>query len=188
MEQVTNDDFDYFMIQIKKKIFKRQVGMEEDLPMSTLIKRNFGLGFEILIPQEFDVADEHAAARIFWSEKRSPNIMINKKENIGFTFQMLEDVGKKTIGEIRETIRKLLEQIDERIVFYDQGKEKSILWFEYKGFARNKVTYNMVFLFQAGTGKVLGSFFCPFEEYDRWKPVVIEILNTVEKEGVNEGI
>ncbi len=81
-----------------------------------------------------------------------------------------------------------MEGIDNRVVFYDQGEEKGVLWFDYKGFAGKEATYNLVFLFQAKERKALGSFFCPFEAYDRWRPVVLEVLNTIEKEETDERI
>lgn len=187
MEQITNDDFDVFLIQIKKNLYKGQT-KDRQSGTSAFAKVNLGLGFEFLLPAGFDKADDQTAAGIFWSEKRPPNIFINEQKDAGFTLQILEEPETEPLNHNRENIKLILEKIDRRVVFYDQGEEKGILWFDYKGFAGNEVTYNLIFLFQVGEEKVLGSFFCPFEAYDRWRPVVFEMLSTVRKEEADEGI
>lgn len=185
MEEITNDDLDVFLIQIRKKLNQDK---EQEFHAPAFVRRNSGLGFTLGLPAEFDMADDQTAAGIFWSEKRSSHIWVNENKDAGFTLQLLEEAEEEPLAHSREKIRRIMEGIDNRVVFYDQGEEKSVLWFDYKGFAGKEATYNLVFLFQAKERKALGSFFCPFEAYDRWRPVVLEVLNTIEKEETDERI
>ena len=82
-----------------------------------------------------------------------------------------------------ERIRQVLSRMDGRTVFYDAGVEAEgtqVHWLEYKSFAADGRVYNLLFLFRCGDRKVLGQYFCPFEEYDRLKPLAWEIMRSVE--------
>ena len=48
--------------------------------------------------------------------------------------------------------------------------------------------YKVLFLFRAGGCDRLGTFYCPYEEYGGWKPVVWEIMRTIEEENDHEGL
>lgn len=182
MEQVTNDDFDYFLNQMKRKF---NVGAENGQgTMGDGNKEwNFGMGFSVQIPSEFEQADEDDASEIYWSEKRPMIILITSEREKGITFQFLnEEIADETLYECRETVKQLIEKIDERCVFYNTGEESGAVWFDYKSFAKNEAVYNLVFLFQTGQKKVLGTFFCIFEVYDTWKPAVLTMLKTIKPE------
>jgi len=87
-------------------------------------------------------------------------------------------------------MKQILEKIDNRIVCYGTGEEENetkVYWLEYKSFASDSRIYNVLFVFQTGNEWNLGTFFCPFEEYEQWKPAVWEIMRTV-KENIDEGI
>lgn len=87
-------------------------------------------------------------------------------------------------------IRMLLEKLDDRTVCYGMGEEEGrikVHWLEYKSFAADGRVYNVLFIFQAGQDWILGTFYCPFEEYGQWQPTVWEILRTIREEQ-NEGI
>ena len=187
MEQVKYDDFDFFLNQMKKK-FNEWTGNEHKLIEDAFIEQDWGMGFSVRIPEEFEQADEESAAGIFWSEKRPPVILITPKREKGLTFQFLDNgIAEKTLSDCRKIIKQLVEQLDERCVFYSMGEESGSVWFDYKSFAKNKTVYNMIFLFQAGGRKILGTFYCIFEIYDKWKPIVLKMLETVKtKEETDE--
>ena len=46
--------------------------------------------------------------------------------------------------------------------------------------AGDERVYNVLFFFQAGDRNILGTFYCLFEEYDRWKPMVWEMMQSIE--------
>ena len=76
-------------------------------------------------------------------------------------------------------------RLDRKNVFYEEGQVSGslpVLWFDYKSFAADERVYNLMFLFRAGERLLLGTFFCVFRDYDRWKPEVLRVLKTVREE------
>lgn len=187
MDPVTNDDFDFILLHMKKK-FELKPGKKQKAIEDGFREHDFGMGFSVQIPGEFEQADEESASEIYWSEKRPLIILTTPERESGITFQFLnEEVTNETLSDCRKTVKHLIEQIDPRCVFYSMGETIESVWFDYKSFAKNEAVYNMVFLFQAGQRKILGTFFCIFKLYDRWKPVVLKILETIKpKEDIDE--
>ncbi len=187
MEQVTNEDLDFLLIHMKKK-FDRKPGDERKFIEDEQKEQDFGMGFSIRIPGGFEQADEETASEIYWSEKRPPIILTTPEREKGLTFQFLnEEISGGALPDCREKVKQLTGQMDERCVFYSMGEEAGAVWFDYKSFAQNRAVYNLIFLFQAEKKKVLGTFFCVFEAYDKWKPMVLKMLKTVRpKEETDE--
>ncbi len=187
MEQVTYDDLDYFLNQMKRK-FDAGAGKRSKSIEDTYREQDFGMGFSVRVPGEFEQADKESASEIYWSEKRPLIILTTPEREEGLTFQFLnEELADRGLPGCRETVKRLVEQMDERCVFYSVGEQAGAVWFDYKSFAKDQAVYNMVFLFQAGERKVLGTFYCIFETYDKWKPAVLEMLEAIKmKEETDE--
>lgn len=186
MEQVTNNDFDFLLIHYKKK-FDKKLKQKINLTEEMWKEQDFGMGFSVQIPREFEQADKESASAVFWSERRPMIILTTLKREEGFTFQFLDDeIAEATLLDCRESLQQLIEKVDERCVFYNAGEEAGAVWFDYKSFAKNEAVYNLVFLFQSDGRKVLGTFFCIFEAYDKWKPMVLKMLGTVNTKGKND--
>lgn len=188
MEQVVYDDFDYLLLQLKRKMKQKNshalMVEQADSNNGILI-----MGFRTQMPKEFKIADTETISNIFWSERGPSKLFINAKKNVGITFQLLEiDTEEYGITESRVEIKRVLENIDGRIVLYDEGIKNNVLWFDYKSFAENIIVYNIIFLFEIEHGIVMGTFFCPFVDYDKWKSVILEMLGTIEKEEIDEGL
>lgn len=187
MEQVTYDDLDYFLNRMKRK-FDAGAGKRQKSIEDAYKEQDFGMGFTVRVPGEFEQADEESASEIYWSEKRPLIILTTPEREKGLTFQFLnEESAGKGLTDCRETVKQLAGQMDERCVFYSVGEQAGAVWFDYKSFAKEQAVYNMVFLFQADERKVLGTFYCIFETYDKWKPVVLKMLETLKtKEETDE--
>ena len=39
-----------------------------------------------------------------------------------------------------------------------------------------------MFLFLSGEMVIMGTFYCIFRDYDRWKPVILDMLRTIHSE------
>ena len=79
-------------------------------------------------------------------------------------------------------IKNQLSKLDNRIVCYDIGKTEgnvTVHWVEYKSFAGDERVYNLLFFFQIGNKNIMGTFYCLFEEYDIWKPLVWEMIQSI---------
>lgn len=187
MEQVSNDDFDFLFLQMKKMLEQDKTNMlhtDETDP---------GLGFHIRVPEELKKADEDQAKSVYWSSNRPSVIFLTEDKNAGITFQELADTQKGADPlACLEEIKQILERIDDRTVFYHTGMEEGnlkIYWMEYKSFAAKSRIYNLTFLFQSGTKTILGTFYCLFKDYDLWKPMILEMMRSIRTEEVTyEGL
>lgn len=179
MKQVTNEDFDQYLLQMEKILESE----EED--RFGLKEYDFGLGFRIELPHEFTAAGKEEAAGVFLSEQRPSAVLFTKGKTEGITFQIVEEGQTDTEPWVYiEKIRDIIEQIDNRTVFYQTGDENAVRasWMEYKSFASKERIYNMVFLFQAKERMILGTFYCLFRDYGRWKPAMLHTLKTIKTE------
>ena len=179
MKKVEYNDFDFFFHRIREEL-------GDDMGMRVMEEQDFGMGFHIQIPSDFILADEGTAASIFWSDKRPSIILLTPDREAGITFQFLQNDSKEHEVELKDhraNIKRVLERIDDRVVIYDMGEsDKRIYWLEFKNFAFNERIYNILFLFHAKEQVVMGTFYCIFEEYEKWKSVIFNMISTIDKE------
>ncbi len=181
MDRINEDDIDCFLLQMEQVFaaLPEREKRQEDW-------RHFS-GFTMWIPAAFHLADRETAEEIFWSENLPDKVFLTEGNTAGITLQEIEGVNE---ADPVADIRKLLEKSDDRTVCYDAGEEgdrPKVHWLEYKSFAADGRVYNVLFAFQAGKDWILGTFYCPFEDYGQWKPTVWEIMRTI-KEDMDEGI
>ncbi len=71
-------------------------------------------------------------------------------------------------------------------VFYESGESApeggQVMWFEYKDFAGSEAIYYLIFILDAEDERLFGAFHCPFEDYDRWKPILMDMLEHIRME------
>lgn len=179
MERIDHRDLDFFLLRTQKAF-----AGEPEWEKKKAEWRSF-YGFTVWIPECFSLADEEWKEAVFWSENRPDILFTTKEGTAGITMQVIEE----EIGS-GEEIKTRLRNLDDRIVCYDVGKTESdikVHWVEYKSFAGDERVYNLLFFFQTGGRNILGTFYCLFEEYDRWKPVVWEMMRSI-KESADERI
>lgn len=143
----------------------------------------------MLLPEILkDMGDRERAIK-YRSRNRPQVIKTDHEGNASMTFSLLsipegeepEDVREK-LGRIRDSMKKVWKQN----VFYDTGAAEAggttVAWMDFKAFCLDGSLYSLLFLFRAGDGEVLGNFHCSFSLYDRWKPVVLKLLETIKTE------
>lgn len=176
MEQIGNEDFDCFLLRMEREFNETVEQKETDTG-----DEDFGFGFQIRIPPDFREGSREEAEDIFWSEARPPVLFLTADRRAGITFCRMET--DAAADGCLEKVRQALQRADGRTVFYGSGiagKDGDITWLEYKSFASDERVYNLAFLFAAGEGGVMGTFYCAFEDYDRWKPVIFGMLHTIK--------
>lgn len=177
---IEKEDYDLLLLQLKRSIGKKESSGQSK------VEKAFGWGFSVKIPGSFQTAEEDQAEKIFWTKDRPPIVFLTENKRAGITFQILSDQTEKTLSQWRRRLQGLLEGMDGRTVFYESGvigQEISGLWLEYKSFVGREGVYNLWFLFTAKKKDILGTFFCPFAEYDQWKEEILELFDTLKKEG-----
>lgn len=173
MERIDHRDVDFYLQQIEATCTEKPVWEKKQEELRVLY------GFTIWIPACFSPADQEAAEKIFWSEDSPEIFFLTERRTAGITIQAIEEKIQSA-----EIIQEQLIKMDSRIVCYDKGETEGIVkvqWVEYKSFAGDERVYNVLFFFPAGDRNILGTFFCLFEEYDRWKPMVWEMMQSIEE-------
>lgn len=103
-----------------------------------------------------------------------------------FTFDAVTPVPENIKKEF-EDLKSAMKKLYPGHVFYEGGEiptdKLSVYWFEYKSPAKSKEKYNLLFLFAASGQCILGKFISPFEDYDHWKPTVLDLLRTITVTG-----
>ena len=182
MEQMENEHFDSFLLQMEHKF--NGIGEKEERGTE---EKDFGMGFQMWLPEEFKEGDKEEAADIFWSEERPPVLFLTSDRRAGLMFRQLD--GSAGASACREKVRHVIRRTDERTVFYssgEAGKQGNILWLVYKSFASDERVYNLAFLFMAGEKCILGIFYCIFEDYEKWEPMVFEMLDTIKADNAED--
>lgn len=187
MERINQNDVDCFLLQMER--------ISAAPPQKEKLQEEWYRfpGFIMWIPEIFRLAEQETAEEIFWSENLPDALFLTEEKTAGITLQKMKDAvmqGEESGAELIRNIRQLLEKLDDRTVCYGMGEEEGrikVHWLEYKSFAADGRVYNVLFVFQAGQDWILGTFYCPFEEYGQWQPTVWEILRTIREEQ-NEGI
>ncbi|MCI6810808.1 MAG: hypothetical protein SOX11_07705 [Lachnospiraceae bacterium] len=158
MEKIEGEDYDIFLLQVKKQMIPT---LKEDRR-----KADTGMGFVFPLPETFHRASEEERESIFWSAQRPEVVFLTENKRAGISFQLLEEWKEKKLEEGLEEVRQVLERLDQRTVFYEQGErgaETPVFWIDYKSFAKRESLYHLAFLFHHKGKIILGTFFCLFE-------------------------
>lgn len=184
MKPVNDTDIDKLFLLLRKELNRKKRKEYEETGGMLF----YGNGFRIELADGFEEAGKERKAAVFHSKNRPDTVFIHSQENAGITFQTVDTgsgLWEADLESARDEICRILQQADRRTVIYDTGEvyEGSlILWFDYKSFAADEVIYNMMFLFPANGKLTVGTFYCTFADYAKWKPVVITMLRTVRME------
>ena len=176
MEKIEGEDYDIFLLQVKKQFiptFKEEADRR---------KVDIGMGFVFPLPETFHRASEEEKRSMFWSAQRPEVVFLTEDKQAGISFQLLEEWKEKKPGEGLEEVRQVLEKLDQRIVFYEQGEGGEgirVFWMDYKSFAKRESVYHLAFLFHHEGKMVLGNFFCLFERYGAWKKEILGLLDQI---------
>lgn len=179
MEKIDHKDLDFFLLRVQTACAKKTEWEKKEAEWRSLY------GFKIWIPERFSLADQELAEEVFWSENRPETLFSTDDRTAGITIQIIETEIKSV-----EEVKRQLNNLDHRIVWYDTGETEGkvkVHWLEYKNFACDERVYNLLFFFRIGSRNILGTFYCLFEKYDTWKPMVWEMMQSIE-ENVDERV
>lgn len=182
MKPVQDTDTDRIFLQLQRELLR--MGLAEGTggqPVRRLLR---GQGFCMELPEDFRETDRDRAAALFYSRHRPETMVLCPKRCAGFTFQALEAEADLPVDDMEKagnTAREVLRRADVKTVFYEQGQALAgrVHWFDYKSFAKDGAVYNLMFLFPAETKVMMGTFYCRFRDYDRWKTEVLKLLETI---------
>lgn len=189
MEKASSQDMDW-MLQVMLRMYGRDGNAAEKRAGEDRVFHGPGFCMELI--EGFQEIEKDAAGSAFLSEYRPKKLFASPGRHAGFSLQTLhteEIPERENMEELREILRHILMRSDRKTVFYEEGRASGdipVLWFDYKSFAADERVYNLMFFFRAGADLILGTFYCMFQDYDRWKPEVLRTLWTVREEPEDE--
>ncbi|MDE6960484.1 MAG: hypothetical protein K2P27_06450 [Lachnospiraceae bacterium] len=189
MEKANSQDMDW-MLQVMLRMYGRDGNEAENIVEENQMFH--GPGFCMERMEGFQEIEEDAAGSVFLSGYRPKKLFSSPGRHAGIslqTFNKEEIPESEDMEDLREKLRHILMRSDRKTVFYEGGQTSGnipVFWFDYKSFAADERVYNLMFFFRAGEKLILGTFYCIFQDFDRWKPEVLRVLRTVRKESEDE--
>ncbi|MDW2800128.1 hypothetical protein RZO55_21375 [Clostridium boliviensis] len=191
MEEIKGNYIDKDFMQLQKELDKIELEAEDRVAESKKLKWFPSIGFALDVPAGFLEADREKSTLIYFSKNRPDLVLIYPSAHAGLTFQtgILENkTYAMDLYHERERMCQILSQADGKNVFYDQGNVTGnlpVVWFDYKSFAGAERVYNMMFLILSNGKLIIGSFNCIFKDYEKWRPVILKMLKTIQTEEDN---
>lgn len=142
----------------------------------------------MLLPNTFidmKIADDIAGYRSLWIPQ---SIKTTAAEDAVLSFGLVTESESGTEGmAVTDRLEKL--QLDmkrrwKQDVYYGTGQVQAdggkVVWMDLKSFSAKGSMYSFIFLFEIKGEVVFGNFFCSFEQYLVWKPVMQKLIATIE--------
>lgn len=192
MEEINKDNYiDKVFLQLQKRLKNIELEAADSVAESNKLKWFPSIGFALEVPDDFLEADKENSTLIYYSENRPDLVLVHSSAHAGLTFQTAILENKTYAMDLyheRERICQILRQTDGKNVFYDQGNVTGnlpVIWFDYKSFSGDEWIYNMIFLILSSGKLVIGSFNCIFNDHEKWRPVILKMLKTIQTEDDN---
>ncbi len=190
MKKAENNDVDCMLCFFRQEAEKGQETVKRENGESTRMETGGEICF--VVPGVFVKNRKEDTAHKYLYECRPEILYQEMAGKCDFLFQTVDRQSGK-LEECLEAAKRALRCNDEKIIWYGSGEADAGTgragWFEFKSFAESEEIYNMIFMAETETQRVYGAFHCIFEEYDKWKPIVIRMLENMQTGGKkNEGI
>ena len=144
--------------------------------------------FRIMMPEEFTQMEPKLAAKKYPSVDRPQLIMTDEEGVVNFTFSLFEEeIEAEKIDGTLNQFQIMITTAQPANKFMGKGHIETNKyrcgWMEFKSHTLDGAVYNILSIIVIKERFILGLFNCPYEEWLDWKPVMLELLNTInEKE------
>lgn len=156
---------------------------EEKIPFVRRDVYNGRLSF--ILPEAFAIMPKELAEIKYPSIQRPDEIYSNNETTVNFTVSLKNDTAtNEDIPNAKDAIQQAVMRVYAASKVIDsetiEVADLNIAFFDFVTPAIDMDVYNMLFFFSLDDRIMLGSFNCPQEDMDVWKPVVTQILESVE--------
>ena len=139
-----------------------------------------------VVPQKFSQMPEDLVAEKYLAAQKPQVILTSLDNTIDITLNLLE--GKLKAEQIPLCLQKLKGAIRKAYpatLFYDEElfneSGVSVAYMDYKSFSLDGPVYNIMFVSVICNKPLIGTFNCPFDKWEQWRPVVLEMLKTIRE-------
>lgn len=139
---------------------------------------------KLYIPKDFEDMPLEGRKFKYPSENRPEIIKCNEDGSIAITLNIIDSpLDEEHVEMLRDMMKSINQRLNPANIFFDEGileiDEKNIGYFDFKSSAIDDFLYNFVFLLELQEKTLMGTFSCSFSEYEEWKDIVIQMINTI---------
>ncbi|GFN32142.1 hypothetical protein [Paenibacillus xylaniclasticus] len=138
----------------------------------------------LLIPEDFDDMPPHLSKIKYPHEQRPQIIKTDETGCINVTLSRIDqELEEEWVQELAEGMKAILRKANPASVFYTEGVEevegKQIAYFDFKSPAIDDPIYNVMFYFMLEGTTVMGTFCCLYKDYAAWRPIVLQMIQSI---------
>jgi len=139
----------------------------------------------VIMPEAFAIMAKELAEIKYPSINRPDEIHTNEETTINFSVSLHNDeAANEDIPDVKDTLEQVIMRMNpaSRVMSSETitVSNLNIAYFDFKTAALDMDIYNMMFFLSLDNHIVVGSFNCPWVIMDTWKPVITQMLGSLE--------
>lgn len=186
MEHIDGDVAFLRRIAERKNYITLETGMYVDEePIEFERKELPGGKIAVVLPKDFTLMTPEAAAIKYPSIHRPEIIYSNAMGTVNFAFShKAEAIAIFQLKTCAAQFKEAIKRTNPAIIFYESGEmpvgKTELHYFDFQSFSFDMQTYNLMYISIIENKVLHGVFNCPAKFADEWKPIVRQILGTID--------
>lgn len=138
---------------------------------------------KIMLPDTFVDMPSAIVKLKYPSEQRPQIIKTSLDTAVNFTFSLFnQELEESQVGRGIEQCREIIRKVNPAFLYYDLvvEEEKNIGWFDFKSYGLDEPIYNVMYITPIEGKMMHGIFNCRYRDIMDWKPVVHQVLMSIE--------
>ena len=162
----------YIVMNEEKVIFMRKFQLDKK--------------FSVIMPEKFKLMSKEVAELKYPSIERPEWIYTNEDTTVNFTFTHREEdeASNEEIPEVKDILQPLAMRLYPASEVIDSETLEvngiNISYYDFIAPALDVDIYTLTFMFSLEERVVLGGFNCPEEVMDDWKPIFLQMMESIE--------
>ena len=141
---------------------------------------------ELMVPDTFSVMPDEVATEKYPTKQRPQVILTNSNHTIDITLNLPEDFLKpEQVPMSLQIMKSAIREMYPATLFYDEGRiekdDKNIVYMDFKSTSLGGAIYSIMFASSVCDRLLIGTFNCPFEQWEQWQPVALEVISTIRE-------
>lgn len=150
----------------------------------TFARREFELGFSMVVPENFDTLASEYAKRKFPYEDRPEIIIASENTETCFSFNH-GDLRSESLEERIQVYKSCIKRLNPSNVFfrgriYETAEGLKVACYDYRYAALDGDIYNLSFFADLPNCELFGWLTCPICLCDKWEPLMSEMISTIQ--------
>lgn len=138
----------------------------------------------ITLPSGFEPITEHIAEKKYLYAQKPEVTFTGASGRVDLSLNLLKTaVRSEQLPTYLQKVKYMLRRTNPSILFFEIEQIKAVnsvaLAMDFKSFSVGGPVYNLMFVTLLDGRLLLGSFNCPFDLWEEWRPVMLAIIETI---------